>query len=35
VPRVWEKIYEKMQSIALKNGAIKAKISAWAKGQGT
>jgi long-chain-fatty-acid--CoA ligase ACSBG len=31
VPRVWEKIYEKMQALAKSNGAIKNKISTWAK----
>ncbi|VEN60870.1 unnamed protein product [Callosobruchus maculatus] len=31
VPRVWEKIYEKMQQVAAQNGYIKRTISAWAK----
>ncbi|XP_076657735.1 acyl-CoA synthetase bubblegum family member 1 isoform X1 [Halictus rubicundus] len=34
VPRVWEKIFEKMQSVARNNGMIKSWISAWAKAQG-
>ncbi|XP_015598128.1 very long-chain-fatty-acid--CoA ligase bubblegum [Cephus cinctus] len=34
VPRVWEKIYEKMQVIARNNGVIKTWISNWAKAQG-
>lgn len=34
VPRVWEKIFEKMQSIARSNGRIKTWISTWAKSQG-
>lgn len=33
VPRVWEKIYEKMQSVARNNGAVKTWISSWAKSQ--
>lgn len=33
VPRVWEKIYEKMQEIAAQNSSIKRSIAAWAKGQ--
>ncbi|XP_017770616.1 PREDICTED: long-chain-fatty-acid--CoA ligase ACSBG2 [Nicrophorus vespilloides] len=32
VPRVWEKIYEKMMQIAAQNGTIKTAISTWAKG---
>nr|CAI5860364.1 unnamed protein product [Callosobruchus analis] len=31
VPRVWEKIYEKMQQVAAQNGYIKRTISTWAK----
>lgn len=34
VPRVWEKIYDKMQEIARQNGAVKSKIATWAKGIG-
>ncbi|XP_076245683.1 acyl-CoA synthetase bubblegum family member 1 isoform X2 [Calliopsis andreniformis] len=34
VPRVWEKIYEKMQAVARNNGLIKTWIASWAKAQG-
>ncbi|KMQ85684.1 long-chain-fatty-acid-- ligase acsbg2 [Lasius niger] len=34
VPRVWEKIYEKMQEKARSNGTIKTWIAKWAKAQG-
>lgn len=34
VPRVWEKIYEKMQEKARNNGVIKTYIARWAKSQG-
>lgn len=34
VPRVWEKIFERMQSVARNNGMIKSWIAAWAKAQG-
>ncbi|XP_014203362.1 very long-chain-fatty-acid--CoA ligase bubblegum isoform X2 [Copidosoma floridanum] len=34
VPRVWEKIYEKMQVVARNNGPIKRWIASWAKAQG-
>lgn len=34
VPRVWEKIYEKMQEKARSNGVIKTWIAKWAKAQG-
>lgn len=34
VPRVWEKIYEKMQEKARSNGVIKTCIARWAKAQG-
>ncbi|XP_072752863.1 very long-chain-fatty-acid--CoA ligase bubblegum [Anoplolepis gracilipes] len=34
VPRVWEKIYEKMQEKARSNGVIKTCIAKWAKTQG-
>lgn len=34
VPRVWEKIYEKMQLVARNNGPIKNWIANWAKAQG-
>ncbi|XP_066603794.1 very long-chain-fatty-acid--CoA ligase bubblegum isoform X2 [Prorops nasuta] len=34
VPRVWEKIYEKMQEVARNNGPIKTWIANWAKAQG-
>ncbi|XP_015517934.1 very long-chain-fatty-acid--CoA ligase bubblegum isoform X1 [Neodiprion lecontei] len=33
VPRVWEKIYEKMQAVARNNGVIKTWIANWAKAQ--
>lgn len=33
VPRVWEKIYEKMQAVAANNGFIKTWIASWAKSQ--
>ena len=31
VPRVWEKIYEKMQIVARSNGYVKTMIASWAK----
>ncbi|XP_046814921.1 very long-chain-fatty-acid--CoA ligase bubblegum isoform X1 [Vespa crabro] len=34
VPRVWEKIYEKMQLVARNNGRVKTWIANWAKSQG-
>lgn len=34
VPRVWEKIYEKMQLVARNNGRVKTWIASWAKSQG-
>ncbi|XP_063995713.1 very long-chain-fatty-acid--CoA ligase bubblegum isoform X2 [Diachasmimorpha longicaudata] len=34
VPRVWEKIYEKMMVVARNNGPIKTWIATWAKNQG-
>lgn len=34
VPRVWEKIYEKMMIVARNNGPIKTWIATWAKSQG-
>lgn len=34
VPRVWEKIYEKMQLVARNNGRVKTWIATWAKSQG-
>lgn len=34
VPRIWEKIYEKMQEKARSNGVIKTCIARWAKAQG-
>lgn len=34
VPRVWEKIFERMQSVARNNGMIKSWIASWAKAQG-
>ncbi|XP_076178092.1 acyl-CoA synthetase bubblegum family member 1 isoform X2 [Ptiloglossa arizonensis] len=34
IPRVWEKIYEKMQVVASNNGIIKSWIASWAKAQG-
>lgn len=33
VPRVWEKIHEKMSQVAAQNGFIKTFIASWAKGQ--
>lgn len=33
VPRVWEKIYEKMQQVAAESGPIRRAISSWAKNQ--
>jgi long-chain-fatty-acid--CoA ligase ACSBG len=33
VPRVWEKIYDKMQEVAKSSTGIKKMISTWAKGQ--
>ncbi|KDR23088.1 Long-chain-fatty-acid--CoA ligase ACSBG2, partial [Zootermopsis nevadensis] len=34
VPRVWEKIYEKMQEIGAQSGVIKRAVATWAKGHG-
>lgn len=34
VPRVWEKIYEKMQEVGRQSGAVKRAIATWAKGHG-
>ncbi|KAG7201121.1 hypothetical protein KM043_003917 [Ampulex compressa] len=34
IPRVWEKIYEKMQAVGRNNGTIKNWIATWAKSQG-
>jgi long-chain-fatty-acid--CoA ligase ACSBG len=34
VPRVWEKIDEKMKAIALSNGFLARSIGSWAKGMG-
>lgn len=34
VPRVWEKIYDKMQEVAAQNGYLKKMLSSWAKAQG-
>lgn len=34
VPRVWEKIYEKMQEMGKQSGVIKRAIATWAKGHG-
>ena len=33
VPRVWEKIYDKMQQVAKSTTGIKKKLSTWAKGE--
>lgn len=33
VPRVWEKIYEKMTAIGATSGLVKRLISGWAKQQ--
>lgn len=35
VPRVWEKIYDKMQEVAKSSTGIKKKLSTWAKGKAT
>ena len=35
VPRVWEKIYDKMQEIGKSSKGIKKNISTWAKGKGS
>ncbi len=35
VPRVWEKIYDKMQEVAKSSTGMKKKISTWAKGKST
>jgi len=35
VPRVWEKIYDKMQEVAKSTTGIKKKLSTWAKGKAT
>lgn len=35
VPRVYEKIEEKMAEVAAQNGALKSAISSWAKSQST
>ena len=35
VPRVWEKIYDKMQEVAKANTGLKKKVSKWAKGKAT
>lgn len=34
VPRVWEKIYDKMMEIAKSNGWLKTQIATWAKNLG-
>jgi len=34
VPRVWEKIYEKMQEVGRQSGPIKRAVATWAKGHG-
>jgi len=34
VPRVWEKIEEKMKSIGAKSSALRRKVALWAKGVG-
>lgn len=34
VPRVWEKIYERMMQIGAESGTIKKAIATWAKGHG-
>lgn len=34
VPRVWEKIHEKMMAVAASNGALKTCIASWAKQRG-
>ncbi len=35
VPRVWEKIYDKLQEIGKSSTGIKKKLSTWAKGKGS
>lgn len=34
VPRVWEKVYEKMQAIGKQTQGIKKSIAKWSKGVG-
>lgn len=34
VPRVWEKMEEKMKSIGAKSSALRRKVASWAKGVG-
>lgn len=34
VPRVWEKMEEKMKSIGAKSSALRRKVALWAKGVG-
>lgn len=34
VPRIYEKIHEKMLSIGARNGAVKKWLAQWAKGHG-
>lgn len=33
VPRVWEKMYERMMEVAAQNGEIKKALASWAKNQ--
>jgi len=35
VPRVWEKIYDKMQEVAKSSKGLKKKLSTWAKNKST
>lgn len=34
VPRVWEKMQEKMKSVGAKSSAVRRKVAAWAKDVG-
>ena len=34
VPRVWEKIHEKMMQVGSQSGTVKRAIASWAKGHG-
>lgn len=34
VPRVWEKMQEKMKAVGAKSSTIKRKVATWAKGVG-
>lgn len=34
VPRVWEKMYEKIMAVGASNGALKRQIAVWARDTG-